>query len=44
MLPWLYWNAMLKGREWLAGPEILPMRPAAHDAQPACDDGLRKAG
>jgi sulfide:quinone oxidoreductase len=44
MLPWIYWNAMLKGREWLAGPEILPMRPAAHEAQPACDDGLRKAG
>ena len=19
-LPWLYWNGMLKGREWLAGP------------------------
>jgi sulfide:quinone oxidoreductase len=19
-LPWLYWNAMLKGREWLARP------------------------
>jgi len=20
VLPWLYWNAMLKGREWLARP------------------------
>ena len=20
-LPWLYWNAMLKGREWLVKPE-----------------------
>ncbi len=20
VLPWIYWNAMLKGREWLAGP------------------------
>jgi sulfide:quinone oxidoreductase len=20
-LPWIYWNGMLKGREWLAGPE-----------------------
>ena len=19
-LPWIYWNGMLKGREWLAGP------------------------
>ena len=23
-LPWIYWNAMLKGREWLAGPEMRP--------------------
>ncbi len=21
LLPWVYWNAMLKGREWLTGPE-----------------------
>jgi len=21
ILPWIYWNAMLKGREWLAGPD-----------------------
>ena len=20
LLPWIYWNGMLKGREWLAGP------------------------
>ena len=20
-LPWIYWNAMLKGREWMAGPQ-----------------------
>ncbi|WP_432212663.1 hypothetical protein, partial [Pseudomonas aeruginosa] len=20
VLPWVYWNAMLKGREWLARP------------------------
>ena len=20
MLPWIYWNGMLKGREWLARP------------------------
>ncbi|MGO9133657.1 MAG: hypothetical protein ACLP8A_06350 [Methylovirgula sp.] len=20
MLPWIYWNAMLEGREWLAAP------------------------
>lgn len=23
VLPWIYWNAMLKGREWLAGPARL---------------------
>jgi sulfide:quinone oxidoreductase len=22
LLPWIYWNGMLKGREWLARPEI----------------------
>jgi len=22
LLPWIYWNGMLKGREWLASPEI----------------------
>lgn len=24
ILPWLYWNAMLKGREWLAAPSQTP--------------------
>ena len=28
---------MLKGREWLAGPELLPHEPGAHEAQQACD-------
>ena len=37
MLPPIYWHAMLKGREWLAEPTILPMQPAAHEAQDACD-------
>lgn len=23
LLPWLYWNGMLKGREWLAAPELV---------------------
>lgn len=43
MLPPIYWHAMLKGREWLAGPEILPMPPAPHEAQDACDFKERKA-
>ncbi len=37
MLPPIYWHAMLKGREWLAAPQILPMAPAAHEAGEACD-------
>ncbi len=42
MLPWIYWNAMLKGHEWMAGPEILNHRPADHEATQACDFGERK--
>jgi sulfide:quinone oxidoreductase len=22
MLPWVYWQAMLRGREWMASPEL----------------------
>jgi sulfide:quinone oxidoreductase len=43
LLPPIYWHAMLKGREWLAAPQILPMTPAAHKAQEACDFMDRKA-
>lgn len=42
MLPWIYWNAMLKGHEWLAEPEILTHRPVDHEAAAACDFGDRK--
>ena len=27
LLPWLYFDVMLEGREWLAAPEVLPMSP-----------------
>ena len=37
MLPTIYWELMLKGREWLARPTVLPHEPGAHDAQAACD-------
>jgi sulfide:quinone oxidoreductase len=30
VLPWVYWNAMLRGREWLASPTI---RPGAVETQ-----------
>jgi sulfide:quinone oxidoreductase len=37
MLPTIYWRLMLKGREWLARPQLLPHRPGVHEAQAACD-------
>lgn len=42
MLPWIYWNAMLKGHEWLAKPEILHHRPADREASQSCDFKERK--
>ncbi len=39
MLPSLYFDLMLKGREWLAAPKILPHQPQSHEAQAACRDG-----
>lgn len=43
MLPWMYFDLMLRGREWLAGPKILPHRPAAHEAQEALASQPSKA-
>ncbi|MFP8967360.1 TIGR01244 family sulfur transferase [Pokkaliibacter sp. CJK22405] len=37
MLPWLYWNAMLKGREWLAAPDYLSTTELKEKAEQACD-------
>ena len=31
ILPHLYWDVMLKGREWLCAPNLLPHQPTAHD-------------
>lgn len=36
LLPWLYWEMLLKGREWLARPTLLPHEPGAHDKPDAC--------
>ncbi|GGO77548.1 hypothetical protein GCM10011348_07350 [Marinobacterium nitratireducens] len=44
LLPWVYWNAMLKGREWLAGPQLLAHSPAPHEASAACNFEERKPG
>ena len=30
LLPAIYWDAMLKGHEWLAEPQLLPHAPAPH--------------
>jgi sulfide:quinone oxidoreductase len=43
MLPAIYWNMMLKGREWLARPEILAEPPTPHAAQKALDDRTEAA-
>jgi sulfide:quinone oxidoreductase len=37
MFPVLYFDFMLKGREWLAKPQRLPHQPTAHEAAAACD-------
>jgi sulfide:quinone oxidoreductase len=37
LLPAIYWELMLKGHEWLAGPQVLPHEPGRHEAQEACD-------
>lgn len=37
MLPPLYWHAMLKGREWLAGPIYSDSLPANRHARPSCN-------
>lgn len=45
LLPTLYFDVMLKGREWLAGPKLLPHAPAPHHAAEALpsDAGRAKA-
>jgi sulfide:quinone oxidoreductase len=37
LMPWIYFDLMLKGREWLAKPARLPHDPVAHEAREACD-------
>jgi sulfide:quinone oxidoreductase len=37
MLPGIYFDLMLKGREWLAEPRRLPHEPAAHESAAACE-------
>ena len=36
VLPYLYWDVMLKGREWLARPQRLPHEPVGHAVEEAC--------
>ncbi len=37
LLPWMYFDLMMKGHEWLVKPEILSHSPILHDAQDACN-------
>lgn len=37
-MPKIYFNMMLRGREWLAGPQLLPHKPTAHESQSAMGD------
>lgn len=37
-MPTLYFDFMLKGREWLAAPKLLPHEPQARAEDPALDD------
>jgi sulfide:quinone oxidoreductase len=37
MLPDIYFDMMLRGKEYLVKPKLLPHRPAGHEAQEACD-------
>ncbi len=41
MLPAIYWDLLLKGREWLVDVERLPQVPAAHDASPAYETAAK---
>jgi sulfide:quinone oxidoreductase len=37
MLPGIYWDLLLKGREWLVDTELLPQVPAAREHKEAVD-------
>lgn len=37
MLPFVYWDLMMKGHEWLAKPKMLAHEPLPHEAEAACD-------
>ena len=41
MLPAIYWDLLLKGREWLVDVERLPQVPAAHEASPAYETATK---
>ena len=41
MLPAIYWDLLLKGREWLVDVERLPQVPAAHEASPAYETAAK---
>ena len=44
LMPSLYFDFMLKGREWLAKPEIISHAPLSHDVIDACDFTGQRTG
>ncbi len=42
LLPWLYFDVMLKGHEWMAKPTILPHQPQPHESAAACVDPTQR--
>lgn len=42
MLPWIYFDQMLKGNEFMAKPKILPHAPTPYEVQKASDFNDRK--
>jgi sulfide:quinone oxidoreductase len=41
LLPYIYWDLMMKGREWLAAPQRLAHEPTAHEAEAAWDFDIK---
>ena len=43
LMPALYFDLMLKGREWLAKPEVISHSPLSHEVNTACDFSDQKS-
>jgi len=43
LLPWIYWELLLKGKEWFAAPKLLPHTPIGQEARASLDYAADKA-